>query len=585
MTTVLDTPLTTDALAADLATLRGQWMSLTELIEGFAPGVVVLIARKTPRLFEVFGMGLPANPLVISDLAIPMSERYLAGARVAVIDDVVNVGSTIRRTARLVEAAGAREVEMFAISRLQHEEDGHESLADGDIASLQQPRYAEPSPLDRAGLMEFASRVPEALEGLAKPYDMDFPVMQCRLETPYDGFEELLLALVERYGEDTVYDLSTPRGQAAGIRRLAIDVPCDGGAHGKLRIYFNEHDRLANLVPIMVAGTLDEEPRFTDVWASAIWRSVHGELARAAEHNTASELVPARRDAAARLRLFVDSLHAGRAFLADNRDLLRPASETPFNLNEAQLTLGPIVHRVQRHLQEPLESKNEHSDTPAPAAGTPAPATSPFLMAARANGLVQQLQSSSPSTDTLSLFISLFEVLADAVGVNDPDNYQLGWPYSNEQILENPYLRLRIGPTVPDIIALIDDAREEANPPGQTRWEVTRLLDRFIDFGSVVPTTAEYGGSIYRIYRKGERQPRVIPADRLLNAWRSYNEPLSLTRVSKLAAFLAFSVNGDSAVTVRAQTRGNTLCFAPSVLHEETEVSHYLRNTKQLKPA
>jgi hypothetical protein len=578
-TTLLKTPVPADALQSDLASLRSQWRSLTELIEAFAPTVVVLIARKTPRLFEAFGMNVAGNPLVITDLAIPMCGRYLADARVAIVDDMVNVGSTIHRTARIVQAAGAREVEMFAIARLDP------NMHDGDCSSHSQagrePRYAEAQLLDRMELMEFAARVPEALQGLAKPYDMDFPLVQCRLEAPFHGFEELALLFADRYGEDRVYDVSTPRGHAAGVRRLVLDLTAESDINSKVRLYFDESAQRCNVVPMRVAPTLDGDPQISGGWPAAVWSTMLPELERPTGHDTSPLLEHAKRDARARLRLFSESLASGLEFMAANRDVLRGKQEAPFCLDEAQLTLGPLIRRVTRR------GVNAFQESAAAIGLPPADrlAVSPFVAALRDAGLIRHLSERSPAHDSLTLFIALFELIADAVGVNNPSQYRLDWPYTRQQVLDNPYLRLRIGPTVADIVAVICEASGEQKDPQEVRWAVRRLLDRFIDFGSVVPTTAEYDGHLYRIYRKGERSPRVAPSDRLLNAWRSYGEPLSLTRVSKLATFLAFSSPTDSAVVIRAETRGNTLCFAPSVLHSETEVGHYLRNTGQIKPA
>jgi len=427
--------------------------------------------------------------------------------------------------------------------------------------------------------MEFAARVPEALQGLAKPYDMDFPLIPCRLEAPFRGFEELALLFVDRYGDDRVYDVSTPRGHAAGVRRLVLDLMAESGIQSKVRLYFDEPAQRCNVVPMRVARTLDGEPQISGGWPTAVWSVMLAELEQPAKHGTYQLLDYARRDARARLRLFSESLASGLGFMAANRDLLRAEHEVPFCLDEAQLTLGPLIKRATRRATKP---KGTGTTAEAPR-GDPL-AVSPFVAALRNAELISQLRDENPAHDSLTLFIALFELIAEAVGVNDPTQYRLDWPYTKQEVLDNPYLRLRIGPTVADIVAILCEASRRQGDAHEVRWAVRRLLDRFIDFGSVVPTTAEYDGRLYRIYRKGERSPRVAPSDRLLNAWRSYGEPLSLTRLSKLATFLAFSSPTDSAVVIRAATRGNTLCFAPSVLHDETEVGHYLRNTGQIKP-
>src|SRR5947209_13726773 len=78
------------------------WRSLISRVRGFDPDVAVLIARKMPRLAECFGFSLGPRAIVVSDLAIPFVHGLLAGARVAVLDDVVNVGSTIHPAVRSI---------------------------------------------------------------------------------------------------------------------------------------------------------------------------------------------------------------------------------------------------------------------------------------------------------------------------------------------------------------------------------------------------------------------------------------------------------------------------------------------------
>ena len=78
----------------------------------FRPAVVILIAKDAARrvVRTHFGPGC----VIISDLAIPFTSRLLRGVRVAIVDDLVNVGTTIRRAAEMATACGGREIRLFA---------------------------------------------------------------------------------------------------------------------------------------------------------------------------------------------------------------------------------------------------------------------------------------------------------------------------------------------------------------------------------------------------------------------------------------------------------------------------------------
>lgn len=115
MITNIDAGQTAAQAAQDL--LGSDWMGLAQLVQNSQPDVVVLIARKMPRLAELLGLRFGENCKVISDLAVPYSTDELAGARVAIVDDIVNVGTTMARANQASLAAGAIDTRMFALAR------------------------------------------------------------------------------------------------------------------------------------------------------------------------------------------------------------------------------------------------------------------------------------------------------------------------------------------------------------------------------------------------------------------------------------------------------------------------------------
>src|SRR5688500_9421834 len=108
---------TTDRHSSTIGTIPvGLWNELFLLVNAYEPDVVVLVARKMPRLAEFIGADFK-HAIVITDLATTCSHAHLHGARVAVIDDVVNVGSTLQQAADAALACGAADVQLFALGR------------------------------------------------------------------------------------------------------------------------------------------------------------------------------------------------------------------------------------------------------------------------------------------------------------------------------------------------------------------------------------------------------------------------------------------------------------------------------------
>lgn len=543
--------------AAGVAT--APWARLASAVREFEPAVVVLVARKAPRIQEALRLDFGANPLMISDLAIPFVGEYLRGARVAVVDDVVNVGSTIQRAIRTLERSGVEACRAFALARSAdcHALDGLDIYYDSE------------RPLDPEGLRSLAWQTPETLQQLARPYDLDFPIIECSFRPPLHSFAELYAALGNRFSDGRVYDLTTRAGAKRGIRRFAIDDVHLPGLHRKVRFYVDEERELCRLVPIQVASVLSTaQPNPRYLWPRKIWDAVSREGDRS---------VPANR-ALARLRLYVDSLDYGLGFLAECEDLIFPTSERVTDLDDAELIFGPKVSRSSYLPRFAMcdESPASHATT------ADIDSISPFLECAERAGMTKAVRAENVGHDPQTAFMRIFKRVASLVGASDPGRYRLSWPYSQTEVLADPYLRLCVGPTFFDLVQLIFYACPDLGSLEAARREVTRLLDRFVDNGGVVPTTAIYEGQVYRIYREGEAGLRDPMTERTLFAWEQYGQPLSLTRLTKILTILNYS-DDDPAGEVRADDRGNTFHFRGSVLDENTEVGRYLLRTNRLK--
>lgn len=540
-----------------LAGTDSDWEDLSRRVNDWRPTVVVLVARKAPRIRDALGLSLGDGALQLSDLAIPFSQPELHGARVAIVDDVVNVGSTIERAYHRVLGAGASEARVFAIGRCE----SNPPLRDIAI------EYVRPEPLDRDALQELSSRIPHALQTLDKPYDLDFPLLRCRPRLPLSAFDDILAALAEMHGEDRVWDLTTDRGGRHGIRRLAVDLGESAGQYAKARLYADERRRRFSLMPIGITDPLpDGPPPAAPPIVVAVWDSV---VARTSNDP----------DAQARLRLFCDALAMGLRFLADHRHILAPDDEFPFDLADAELVLGPRVRRGAHRVPRPERFTACAIDAPVTASlQTP----SPFLAAAIDQGLIAEVIAAAPSSDVISVFQTMFDVLADAVGASDPTRYRWTAPFSRKEVLADPYLRLRIGPTVVDLITLVHQITGRAETElEQTRTDVSHLLDRYIDAGGVVPTTASYSDKIWRIYRKGESHSRLRKAQQIEYALSRLAERPSETRAAKLITTLAYTEPADSLFEVRTRERGNVVCFRENLFDGPVELMPWLASMRR----
>ncbi len=538
----------------ELVALRADWEDLADRVSAWRPSVVLLIARKPPRLRQAFGLRLSPSARVLTDLAVAFSGRHLVGARVAIVDDVINVGSTVSNVASRLRAAGVAEIRVFAVAEV----DRPNILGELEVELVSDCR------LDQRALQTFAGRVPDALQELARPYDLDFPILPCQLQFPLDSFEDLFDALADRHGEERVWNLSTYRGAIQGVKRLTVDLPGADGAHRKVRAYFDERSRIANLVPMAIA---DELPTAAP---SSQWNA-----ARVLWDTLSPAVLAEDLDALARLRLYIDSLAVGARFLLDHVDLLVPVEPSLFSPEEAELVLGPQVRVAARRVSNTDVFGQEASLDLEPLSCR----TSPFADRARESGFVHAVTEAAAGTDPLSVFLAVFEVLAETVGAADPDRYAWRWPYSPEEISVDPYRRLRVGPTLSDLCEIMHAAGGWSGPMAATRQTATRLLDIYIDAGAVVPTIAEYDGKAYRIYRKGEKDGRVDFAEKVEWAVLAYEKNISRTRVAKVITALSFAQSADPLLEVQALPRGNVLCFSNELFDEGTDVTAWMRDT------
>jgi hypothetical protein len=538
---------------------------LSAAVRRFQPDVVILVARKMPHLAERLSLDFGDGCLVMSDLAIRFAHDVLRGARVAIIDDVVNVGSTLLRARNAVVNCGAAAVETFSIGYVA-----------GRQLEIENVHYVASKPLSEFEYQHHVRSVPRVISELSKPYDLSFPILPCRMRLPVANGDGLFSWLVMKCGADAVHEL-TPVDARDGLHRFTVDLQ---GHHGnyKVRFYVDDDNGVCNVVPIAIPPDLETDPLpFQTAGVRALFACLSTAVADAPSD---AELWPG--EDRARAALFALSLDCGLQCLNDWTDALVLESCDGFSVEAAVTIFGPCVHTHSQNVPFSFESIEQF----APIAGRTASVapTSPFLEKFPVTELIANvkhgLQDSteivdgngnprSSDLDVLRAFELLFEHISRKVGANCPIEYALDWPFSRSEIQQNSYLRLRIGPTFDDLVELLTRIiGPTAVSELPLHHRVSAILDRAIDSGAVVPTIGRYENRLYRIYRRGESPFIDQTIDRIRYALKNHGKPLSLTRIAKVDAILSFSREFAGTTVARPLVRGNTGTIIATVLDD-----------------
>lgn len=540
------------------------WGELCAQIRAFNPDYVVLVARKMPRLFDALQFDLGPSAICISDQAIPFVQRELRGARVAIVDDLWNVGTTMRHAESRVKRASPSAVRMFALA-----------AKDAAGAAASAVKLAEPNAVTEQRYEYLVSSVPNLLRLVPKPYDADFPIIRCAIRAPYATWAQCWAWLTGKFGS-AVHATVDEEQRKKSLARATVNLLNEHGWVLKARLYFDFTSGSCNLVPMALAPSLP----LKNVYPEGCLAKTVFNAASEALGNLEALPDEDRREALGRLGAFCDSLMVLRQAIDSMSGLIEPDSLDPFSIEDFGMQFGPAAVRGLQSISfDTSISASDEARLEFIRART-VPAFQPLLT----NGRVVDAaaRKATEGWPVELVFDTLFQCLASSVGADDPSCYALEQPYRYNEIQANPYRRLRIGFTYAELTEFLRSHLRVTQASSTPEAVASSLIDLFVDLGAIVPTVTLIGTPCLRVYRKGESNPRW-DADlaRLALALRELRgEQPSRTRVTKIAAILSMSsANKGSNFRAAAAERGTVAMMGKSVAERsDVEITAYMRN-------
>jgi hypothetical protein len=551
------------------------WSTLAEKIRAFDADVIVLVARKMPRVVDALQLNLGDSAVSVSDQAIPFVGRELKHARVAIVDDVWNVGTTMMRARDRVLDAGPSTVRLFALG-----------ARDATEAQKQGVNLILSSSLTEGQYRSLVESVPRALKLVPKPFDVDFPIIPCLLRAPFSRWSDCWSWLKFHFGE-YVHATNDEMQLSAGYGRASVSVTKERDWTIKGRLYFDFRRGTCNVVPLGLASALplvNDYP--TGSLSEAIFDALGEPLVKEPKRGRTAPK-PIDRDASSRVKTFCDSLLFAEAMLESLDGLLQRETLAPFAIDDVQIQFGPQAARnCEKQFNREFRRLNrtELKNYVFARKSVPSPDPQRLSENERIVGHAQKLlQEGLP----VLAFDSMLSELARAVGANDPAKYSLEQPYNLKDIQQNPYLRLRLGFTFEEIVDFFRrNFNDRWNTPRPVELLVSALVDLFIDQGAMVPTFALHNDVSTRIYRKGEANPRWDEEiGRLQFALQSLNDKdrselleRGRTRVAKINAILSLSGTAPTSLDLGSLERGTVGALISSVVERDGgELTGFMR--------
>ncbi|MBK8092201.1 MAG: hypothetical protein IPK32_09565 [Verrucomicrobiaceae bacterium] len=562
------------------------WKKMADRVAEGGFDVVILVARKMPRLAELFSLSFGEEVLVISDVAIPFCYEEIRGARVAIVDDMLNVGSTVDKISRDLRVCGAVAVEVFTLCRKKTSR-----VADKSTTVVTHE-------LDDAEYANHVVKVPVLISRLSKPYDLAFPIIKGSYAAPYATASEIMGCLTDLYkGRLSTLPAPYHNSRAKRVSLIQPQSSTDGARveHSKIRLYFDDETKSCLVVPMAIPPELNDQTLSVEHPLSlAIREHLTALLEKRCPDSNLREI------GSLSIKLYVHALDwlLTDPFCQQLDQVLALNLADSFGGKDCEMIFGDAlksfsldVHQLEARVA--TTRKTGQADSPSQ--------ESPFYKGVKAKLLPRacdKFKELCPvkieeGFDSFSCVKAIIEALADLVGAEAPEQYELDFPYTREAVRKDPYLRLKVGPTFHDMILLVADLLKESGfkqqPCDSFYYALSVVLDMTVDNGSLVPTFARYGDRWFRVYRKGENMLWDKACHRVqwavAQAAEEKNITFSVQRLSKLLSALSFSSSYGELLEPQVATRGFVASLPGSILDDtETAISYYMIRTGKLKP-
>lgn len=491
------------------------WKELKEKIVEFDPDVIVLLARKMPRIAEVLGWDtFFHNKIVISDFALPwVSGEIKSGKKIAIIDDALNQGTSLKNVHNKV-CPLSKDISIFVLGR-------RETKDMDEIKSDFGTHFTYIKDLVKNGkdgtYEKHSYKIPHAISLLAKPYEIEFPIFYASYKNNQHDAADILYYL-ETHLQDSIYAHDTTAAHTIdlGLARISLDLCITHLNNYKIRLYLDDTNKMVAIVP-MATGyktLVGEGCTKLRAYVKGKQKSINSYYEKLKKYSDGKKkpypesffsLLKVETDT--RSEQFISSLEFGLTTMHILNDL--------FDINNAWLStqdismlfgsdfmkevkdISPRMGKDWTLSDSPPKNKNKSLITPEFWRSFKGQKDNPHVL--------ESFKIDKKGRD--SVFLDFFEHLRNQKRIKNNQKSDIGEQYtsSDQQISEYPFLALRGGPTAGDMLHLF---RYHWNKRGgttysyeETRGFLSSIIDTYVDAGSIVPVISQEG---QRVYRSGE---------------------------------------------------------------------------------
>ena len=432
-----------------------KWKALSYNIDKFNPDVIIFIANKMLRIYQVLKFvdnSLFNAPLIISNFAIDYLEpKDLDGKKIAIVDATLNTGTILKNIEQKINHKFHNtQIKFFAVYQSENKHEIEAILVDKKILCIDDYLIIE-------------NLLSSSLNCLPEPVETEYPIFRVNVPKLFDylGFgEDLMNANQNLQG----IRLDSYDYFSVGIDKFSFDVFPGRGVNDKWRFYLDDAKHILTFVPM---AHYDPDTNSKD-------------------------------DKYNRLNFYINSLAWGKKCWSYIQSISKLPDIT-LDKCEVELLFGHTYAKKILSIYNTLPSKCESLE--------PLPCKEQTLYFYNAyKNLDENLKLKNTADCKLffDYFTKFFINLVNLVGEDCSSEYKFNdndYVPNLNQVNENNYLRLCVGPTFTELLHLMkyyfDDKKIDITNKN-LHILIDKTLDRQIDQGFIIPTFDCYGRLIFR---------------------------------------------------------------------------------------